>query len=208
MLCEFKIINKNPKYRIIKYNDEYLMIDLASSWIVFFLPMINWFIPKNYVKISKEEFDVLNIFKPVRNNAFWPVTGALVLLVTLSKKYIYLLNTHLDKKTVIIICFVIFLCVITCFLYLNQKLKLHIWDKNKGENEKIILIPTLKNIFISLFAYIFFGSFSILSLNILLTMDSQNIIGFLGWIVTTSCFFFVNRSSIIGGNVRVILKKH
>ncbi|HDE0648765.1 TPA: DUF443 family protein, partial [Staphylococcus aureus] len=52
------------------------------------------------------------------------------------------------------------------------------------------------------------GSFSILSLNILLTMDSQNIIGFLGWIVTTSCFFFVNRSSIIGGNVRVILKKH
>ena len=102
------------------------MVDLASSWIVFFLPMINWFIPKNYVKISKEEFDVLNIFKPVRNNAFWPVTGALVLLVTLSKKYIYLLNTHLDKKTVIIICFVIFLCVITCFLYLNQKRKNHI----------------------------------------------------------------------------------
>ncbi|MCL7520242.1 hypothetical protein V9W55_10755, partial [Staphylococcus aureus] len=23
MLCESKIINKNPKYRIIKYNDEY-----------------------------------------------------------------------------------------------------------------------------------------------------------------------------------------
>ncbi|HFP6730822.1 TPA: hypothetical protein ACXNYY_002883, partial [Staphylococcus aureus] len=25
LLCESKIINKNPKYRIIKYNDEYLM---------------------------------------------------------------------------------------------------------------------------------------------------------------------------------------
>ncbi|HHO6511855.1 TPA: hypothetical protein ACRVMV_002785, partial [Staphylococcus aureus] len=24
LLCESKIINKNPKYRIIKYNDEYL----------------------------------------------------------------------------------------------------------------------------------------------------------------------------------------
>ncbi|MDQ1785307.1 hypothetical protein RA294_11005, partial [Staphylococcus aureus] len=24
MLCESKIINKNPKYRIIKYNGEYL----------------------------------------------------------------------------------------------------------------------------------------------------------------------------------------
>ncbi|HFU9292517.1 TPA: hypothetical protein ACH7JV_001579, partial [Staphylococcus aureus] len=28
MLCESKIINKNPKYRIIKYNDEYLMVDI------------------------------------------------------------------------------------------------------------------------------------------------------------------------------------
>ncbi|MBR9502730.1 DUF443 domain-containing protein, partial [Staphylococcus aureus] len=27
MLCESKIINKNPKYRIIKYNDEYFMVD-------------------------------------------------------------------------------------------------------------------------------------------------------------------------------------
>ncbi|MGS5980878.1 DUF443 domain-containing protein, partial [Staphylococcus aureus] len=31
MLCESKIINKNPKYRIIKYNDEYLMIDIIST---------------------------------------------------------------------------------------------------------------------------------------------------------------------------------
>ncbi len=99
MLCEFKIINKNPKYRIIKYNDEYLIVDLVSSWIVFFLPMINWFIPKNYVKISKEEFDVLNIFKPVRNNAFWPVTGALVLLVTLSKNIFICSIPILDKNS-------------------------------------------------------------------------------------------------------------
>ncbi|HFG0372271.1 hypothetical protein RGB47_11670, partial [Staphylococcus aureus] len=25
MLCESKVINKNPKYRVIKYGDEYLM---------------------------------------------------------------------------------------------------------------------------------------------------------------------------------------
>ncbi|NHD57210.1 DUF443 domain-containing protein, partial [Staphylococcus aureus] len=24
--------NKNPKYRVIKYGDEYLMIDLVSTW--------------------------------------------------------------------------------------------------------------------------------------------------------------------------------
>ncbi|MVG43329.1 DUF443 family protein, partial [Staphylococcus aureus] len=64
MLCESRVINKNPKYRIIKYNEEYFMVDLVSTWIAYFLPMINWFIPKKYVKISREEFESLNIVKP------------------------------------------------------------------------------------------------------------------------------------------------
>ncbi|HCZ7903236.1 TPA: DUF443 family protein, partial [Staphylococcus aureus] len=54
MLCESKVINKNPKYRVIKYGDEYLMVDLVSTWLTLFLSMINWFIPKKYVKISRE----------------------------------------------------------------------------------------------------------------------------------------------------------
>ncbi|HEE8873932.1 TPA: DUF443 family protein, partial [Staphylococcus aureus] len=33
MLCDVEVVNKNPKYRIIKYNDEYLMIDLVSTWL-------------------------------------------------------------------------------------------------------------------------------------------------------------------------------
>ncbi|ORN83142.1 hypothetical protein B7986_10110, partial [Staphylococcus aureus] len=57
MLCESKVINKNPKYRIIKYESEYLMIDLASNWIVFFFPFINWLIPKTYVKITKNDYE-------------------------------------------------------------------------------------------------------------------------------------------------------
>ncbi|WP_214309404.1 DUF443 family protein, partial [Staphylococcus aureus] len=26
----------------------YFMVDLVSTWIAYFLPMINWFIPKKY----------------------------------------------------------------------------------------------------------------------------------------------------------------
>ena len=70
LLCDVEVVNKNPKYRIIKYNDEYLMIDLVSTWLTLFLPMMNWLIPKKYVKISKEEFENLKIVKPVKNNAF------------------------------------------------------------------------------------------------------------------------------------------
>ncbi|MBG3870743.1 DUF443 family protein, partial [Staphylococcus haemolyticus] len=39
VLCESKIINMNPKYRIIKYNDDYLMVDTISHWITFLFPM-------------------------------------------------------------------------------------------------------------------------------------------------------------------------
>ncbi|HDJ5577656.1 TPA: DUF443 family protein, partial [Staphylococcus aureus] len=56
MLCETENINKNPKYKIIKYKDEYLMIDLVSTWLALFFPMINWLIPKKYVKISEKDF--------------------------------------------------------------------------------------------------------------------------------------------------------
>ncbi|HCY4882843.1 TPA: DUF443 family protein, partial [Staphylococcus aureus] len=42
MLCDIRVVNKNPRYRIIKYKNDYLMIDLVSTWLVLFFPFINW----------------------------------------------------------------------------------------------------------------------------------------------------------------------
>ena len=98
LLCETENINKNPKYRIIKYKDEYLMIDLVSTWLALFFPMINWLIPKKYVKISEKDFDDLNIVKPVKNKAFWPVAGSTILFGVTFRKYIPSLNIQLEKK--------------------------------------------------------------------------------------------------------------
>ncbi|HDA6773002.1 TPA: DUF443 family protein, partial [Staphylococcus aureus] len=55
MLCEVIAIYKNPKYRIIKYNDEYLMVNIINNWLVLFIPLLNWLTPKRYIKISQEE---------------------------------------------------------------------------------------------------------------------------------------------------------
>ncbi|MCQ9899263.1 DUF443 domain-containing protein [Staphylococcus aureus] len=103
MLCESKVINKNPKYRVIKYGDEYLMVDLVSTWLTLFLPMINWLIPKKYVKISKKEFDDLNIVKPVKNKAFWPVAGSTIFnrlywLVMTAGFFLLNMSSIIDKK--------------------------------------------------------------------------------------------------------------
>ncbi|HDJ6082581.1 TPA: DUF443 family protein, partial [Staphylococcus aureus] len=36
MLFNVKVINKNPRYKVVQYNDEYLLIALVSTWLVYF----------------------------------------------------------------------------------------------------------------------------------------------------------------------------
>ncbi|HCD3344826.1 TPA: DUF443 family protein, partial [Staphylococcus argenteus] len=113
LLCESKVINKNPKYRIIKYDSEYLMIDLASNWIVFFFPFINWLIPKKYVQISREEFEKLNIVKPVKNKSIvWTVFASIVLLGGTVRRNAYLFDFQLKEIIVWSSCFIGFLGII------------------------------------------------------------------------------------------------
>ncbi|WP_049310076.1 DUF443 domain-containing protein [Staphylococcus aureus] len=208
MLCESRVINQNPKYRIIKYNNEYFMVDLVSTWIAYFLPMINWFIPKKYAKISREEFESLNIVKPAKNNTFWPVAGFAVLLTTLTRKYIYLLNIHLEKEIVILTCCMILLGVFALFIYINTKLKLHIFDKNKSNNEKIILIPTFKNICFTIFYYLFTGFMSYGAFYLLVFENVQNLILYVSWLFMTMLFMFMNMHSIIDKKVHIFLKSN
>ncbi|HCX8757386.1 TPA: DUF443 domain-containing protein [Staphylococcus aureus] len=205
MLCESKIINKNPKYRIIKYNDEYLMIDIISTWISLFFPFINWFIPKRYVKISREEFENLNIVKPAKKNVFWPVAGISTLFAVTLRKYTHLLDTQLDRKLVIAICCITFIGILTFYVRLIKKSSLNIYN-TKNKRSKIFLIPTLKNVCFTLFGYILFGGLTMLFLDALLSMSYPNIIVYFVWIAVIMVFFLVNIALIIDKNIHVILK--
>ncbi|HDG1433838.1 TPA: DUF443 family protein, partial [Staphylococcus aureus] len=170
LLCESKIINKNPKYRIIKYNDEYLMVDIISTWISLFFPFINWFIPKEYVKISREEFENLNIVKPAKKNVFWPVAGSSALLGVALRKYTHLLDIQLDKKLVIAICCITFIGILIFYVRLIKKSSLNIYN-TKNKRSKIILIPTLKNFCLTLFRYAFFILWTVIFSYALLSMS-------------------------------------
>ncbi|WP_072362121.1 DUF443 domain-containing protein [Staphylococcus aureus] len=207
LLGDVEVVNKNPKYRIIKYNDEYLMIDLVSTWLTLFLPMMNWLIPKKYVKINKEEFENLKIVKPTKNRAFWPAAGGAILFGVTFRKYTHLLDIQLEKSLVITICFITFLSILIFFMKLNQKLKLKVFNTNKEHKEKVMLLPTFKHFCFVLFSYLFSGVFSIMSLCMLITLDSQNIIVFIAWIIMTMLFFLVNMAPIGNKNVHVIFKK-
>ncbi|HGW4151160.1 TPA: DUF443 family protein [Staphylococcus aureus] len=203
MLYESNIINKNPRYRIIKYKNDYLMIDLVSTWLVLFFLFINWLIPKKYVQISREEFDNLNIVKPVKNKALWPVIGSILLFGTMFRDKIYIPDSHLEKNCVIIICSVLLLSILVFYIYLNQKVKLSIYN-NRSSNGKIMIFPSFKNLCFVLFSYFFCGGLSIMFLDVLISLSIQNIIVFIAWVIMTMLFFFINMSSIIDKKIHVI----
>lgn len=124
MLCESKVINKNPKYRIIKYESEYLMIDLASNWIVFFFPFINWLIPKTYIKITKNDFDFQLEELIVWSSCFIGFLGIIFFYCYLNKKLtlnIYNESKNNELKLRLLpsfknICFTIFYYLFTGFM--------------------------------------------------------------------------------------------
>ncbi|CAC7142187.1 tandem five-TM family protein [Staphylococcus aureus] len=163
LICESKNINKNPRYKIIKYKNEFLMVDVTSSWIFFFIPMLNWGVPKKYAKISQSEFEELNTFTPKNSSsAGWIAGGGSVLLAVLTRKYIQLLNIQVNQIAVNILCCLVLLGVFLSALYINSKSKLNVYDRNNCD-EKIILIPTFKNLYLMLLSYIIFGGLSILA---------------------------------------------
>ncbi|HCG2567841.1 TPA: DUF443 family protein [Staphylococcus aureus] len=193
MLCESRQIYKNPKYRVIRYNNEYFMVDLVSTWITYFFAMINWFLPKKYAKISENEFERLNIVEPVKNNVFWPVAGSSVLFGIILRKYGNFFNVQFEKQLAITVFFIMLIGML-------------IFNTNVVNKNRVVLIPTFKQGLLIVFAYFFLGSASIFTLTILLTTESQNIIIFLTWVIISMFFFLVNMASIGNKNVHVILR--
>ncbi len=135
LVCEVIAIYKNPKYRIIKYNDEYLMVNIINNWLVLFIPLLNWLTPKRYIKISQEELESLNTFKPAKNNAFWPALGSSVLFSVTFRKYMPLFNVRLENNSNSHI-FVVFLGILFFYLNLNRRLALSVFTMNKEKVRK------------------------------------------------------------------------
>ncbi|PZI17719.1 hypothetical protein C7R28_08245 [Staphylococcus aureus] len=204
MICESKNINKNPRYKIIKYKNEFLMVDVTSSWIFFFIPMLNWGVPKKYAKISQSEFEELNTFTPKNSSlAGWIAGGGSVLLAVLTRKYIQLLNIQVNQIAVNILCCLVLLGVFLSALYINSKSKLNVYDRNNCD-EKIILIPTFKNLCLMLLSYIIFGGLSILAFYMFITEGIQNIILFITWIMLVIMFLLSNVALVVNKKVYVI----
>ena len=97
------------------------MVDTISHWITFLFPMINWFIPKRYAKLSEEEYINLDIVKPVKNSGTSIGLGIAILINVLFRKYIFIFDVQVQQSIAVISCIIGFLCVFIFFLYINKK---------------------------------------------------------------------------------------
>lgn len=86
-------------------------------------PMINWLIPKKYVKISEKDFETLNIVKPTKINTFWPVAGSTVLFGVMLRRYSHLFIVKYEYSIVILICCIIILGIFLFFSIFKSKVK-------------------------------------------------------------------------------------
>lgn len=205
MICKSITIFKNPKYRIIQYNNQYYIVNLTSNWLSYLIPMINWFIPKRCLQISKEDVDNLELVGSSRENqnpSSILYGGIGIFISVLLRGFTEMLNIDLGLIITIIICLLIFSSIICLHLHLQKKLTITKYKINQS-NKKMILIPTLKSTIYLFSAFIMTGVFSYVLLSGLILDNKQDIFLFVCWGGMLTFFTFLNMFSIIDKKVHV-----
>ncbi|OFN89610.1 MULTISPECIES: DUF443 family protein, partial [unclassified Staphylococcus] len=127
--------------------------------------------------------------KPVKNSGASIGAGLAILISALLRNYVNIFNIQIQKSVAVLSCVIGFLGVFIFFLYINKKVTLDIYKRNKTHS-KIILIPTFKNFGFTIFFYILFGGFSWMTFYGLVIENLYNIFIFIAWIGIISGFFF------------------
>ncbi|WP_044466550.1 DUF443 family protein [Staphylococcus caprae] len=192
-------IYKNPRYKIIQKDNQYLMIDLEQNWCSYLCPMLNWFIPIKYTKLTYQEFNNLNIFSNGSSSSYGMIAGGIgVTISVLLRSIVGLMDINISRIWMLVMFLIGFFAVVGLRLAIRKKLKHPSFNKNS--KQKVRLIPSFKN-----FALVVFCYFMTLFLSIAPTQmifdDSQNIIGYVGWLVVFFMFTTLNIFSILDRKV-------
>lgn len=102
-------------------------------------PMLNWFIPKTYEKLTKNDVNNLDFVIPNRDNSKTLFASGLGVFISLLFRPISaVFDIHLERMTSIIICVLILLSIIFLHMYLYKTLTLRKY--NFSQNNPYTLI--------------------------------------------------------------------
>lgn len=153
-------IYKNPRYKIIQKDNRYLMIDLEQNWYSYLCPMLNWFIPIKYTELSYKEFNNLNIFNNGgQNSQGMMAAGIGVTISVLLRSIVGFMDININRIWVVMMFLIGFVGVIALRLSIRNKMNHPVF--NKKSKQKVMLIPSFKNIILVVFCYFMILFFSI-----------------------------------------------
>ncbi|WP_323703673.1 DUF443 family protein [Mammaliicoccus sp. Dog046] len=202
---------KNPRYKIIEFNNRFFLVDSEQYIFSFIFPMINWLIPMKAYELSTEERNNLNhqstTSQRLEKKHLWIIIGGTVLLSNLIKPLTTLLDLEISNVTNIFILTLLLLVIFISRFVLSRKFNLDVSKKNS--TVKLRLKPTIKDLLIILYCYFIFFIMMCLFSALIFTIQ-PNVIIYIGVALFILGVLFVNNMTFGKAgpiNVKVIEEK-
>ena len=197
-------IYKNPRYKIIQKDNRYLMVDLEQNWYSYLCPMLNWFIPIKFTELTYQEFNNINIFNNRGQKSQGILAGGIgVTISVLLRSFVGYMDININRIGIFFMFLIGFVAVITLRLSIRKKLNHPVF--NKKSKQRVILIPSFKNMIIVVFGYFMMLFLSIAPLQMIFE-EKQNILVYIGWIGMLFLFTILNMISISDRKVHAKIK--
>lgn len=195
------LAKRNLRYRILKTEGKYYLLDVERPFlIVYFLPLLIYFVPHRCYEMSKEEYGQLSqaeekntrLKEAFEKHGLGYSLGAGVGAMLLSK--LFDINQFLKFDSSRISNFLAILIVLLVFglrLWLTASYEVPSGLKNRGYH-KIYLYPRfVKELLFSIFAYIMSVLFTVMIIAAFLTNIMDNYIGHIGLLIFLSFWLFI-----------------
>ncbi|MCO6333473.1 DUF443 domain-containing protein [Staphylococcus epidermidis] len=198
-------IYKNPRYKIIQKDNRYLMVDLEQNWYSYLCPMLNWFIPIKYTELTYQEFNNLNIFNNRGQNSHGMMAAGIgVTISVLLRSIVGFMDINISRIWVAIMFLIGFIAVIALRLSISKKLNHSAF--NKKSKQKVMLIPSFKNMILVVFCYLI-SIYLITGLFYMMIIENiQNIWIYICWLGIFFAFTFMNIAAILDRKVHAKTK--
>ena len=199
-------IHKNPRYKLIELDQKKYLIDLESNCFTYLFPPLNWILKKELIEVSNDKLNEIeyddNNNKEQAKNIGCVSGGGGVLIATLMRPFMDLMDVPSNIYINIIIFIILVFSVISIRIYLRKKWDLKLKENNPRMNCK--MRPTFKYMIVATGAYLLFLVLSIFMFP-LIFLEKINI---LMCLCSLTFFFFFSIMNIIAfDNEEVIISK-
>ncbi|WP_323704823.1 DUF443 family protein [Mammaliicoccus sp. Dog046] len=169
---------KNPRYRIIEFNNRYFLVDSEQYIFSFIFPMINWLLPMKAYELSTEELDDFETEKTMPNKQWnkqgWLATGSSILIFSLIRPFTEVLDLQITQFINILILCLLLLSI--CLIRYSIRRKLTLVLPTENRKFMIKFRPPLKPILLIIFIYVYFSFFTFLGISLLLEFQPNLLI--------------------------------